>query len=147
MDTSSLKKYIEVNQDEILARIIYIKDDMLDLNQTAFATAIGISQSYYSLLISGKKSVSLKLLEGISENLKVNFDWLVYGKNTYNSTNEITYTAVKLQNSINIIKDYYVLNDDDVNFIKSFVTSSKKERKDLLKSLKNLSTIAGNIFK
>ncbi len=54
-----------------------------DLSQVDFAKHLGITQSVVSLIESGRASVSVDVLQKISEEFDVSCDWLIYGKNKY----------------------------------------------------------------
>ncbi len=54
-----------------------------DLSQVEFAKHLGITQSVVSLIESGRASVSVDVLQKISDKFDVSCDWLIYGKNKY----------------------------------------------------------------
>lgn len=53
----------------------------LKLNQKTFAKALGISQGYLSQILLGKKSISYRILNSITNGFKkVNVEWLLSGQ-------------------------------------------------------------------
>lgn len=53
----------------------------LGIKQTQFSKIAGVSQTYVSQMISGKKSISYSVIQGITKSLpQVNIKWLMQGE-------------------------------------------------------------------
>ncbi|WP_052126292.1 helix-turn-helix domain-containing protein [Ureibacillus massiliensis] len=55
---------------------------LLNLNQTTFAKAIGISQAALSDLEKGKSKPSIETLISISDKFNISIDWIIRGRKT-----------------------------------------------------------------
>lgn len=61
-----------------------IKDRLreLQINNKEFAKRLNVSEAHLSMILSGKRGVSVKLLIDIANKLNVTTDWLIFGKET-----------------------------------------------------------------
>lgn len=59
-----------------------IKDRLHELQITnkEFAKRLNVSEAHLSMILSGKRGVSVKLLIDIAKKLNVTTDWLIFGK-------------------------------------------------------------------
>lgn len=59
-----------------------IKDRLRELQITnkEFAKRLNVSEAHLSMILSGKRGVSVKLLIDIANKLNVTTDWLIFGK-------------------------------------------------------------------
>lgn len=59
-----------------------IKDRLRELQITnkEFAKRLNVSEAHLSMILSGKRGVSVKLLIDIAKKLNVTTDWLIFGK-------------------------------------------------------------------
>ena len=64
----------------VVQRIIYLRTKVLKFSQKQFAEELQVSQSYISLLESGKKPLTKYAYEKILSNANVLPEWLLYGK-------------------------------------------------------------------
>ncbi|GCL74855.1 XRE family transcriptional regulator [Paenibacillus naphthalenovorans] len=102
-----------MNYKTIGERIKYIRK-LKNMNQTAFATKIGISQGTLSEIESGKGTPSLDVIIHISNNFRLDMNWLIN----------------------NSVENSYILNKDEYEVISSFrklETLAKEEVIDFLK--------------
>lgn len=70
------------NTKSMAARITYLRNDILHMTQAEFASTLKISQTYLSLLESGKKSITEAIISKILTTFRINSDWLISGLGT-----------------------------------------------------------------
>lgn len=63
---------------------IKVRMTELKLNNKTFAKMLNISEAHLSMILSGKRNVSVQVLKSISEKLNLSIDYLIYGKETVN---------------------------------------------------------------
>lgn len=114
LNTLTKKELLEVNK-----RIIYLRTDILHLTQAEFSSKLNISQSYISLLESGKKALTKSAYEKIIATFSINFEWLLYGNDTDNIFIETTTTST----------------DNFISWYDSLSLIEKEKINDLLKEL------------
>lgn len=119
---------------QIASRIIYLRQDVLHMSQQQFADAVGISQTYLSLLENQKKEFNMELLMQIVLSLNINLDWLIYGLGGNDNIFQARQNK-ELQQSeaLKALKKAYSLRDTDIEFIQRYLSLSDKERTSLSK--------------
>lgn len=119
---------------QIASRIIYLRQDVLHMSQQQFADAVGISQTYLSLLENQKKEFNMELLMQIVLSLNINLDWLIYGLGGNDNIFQARQNK-ELQRSeaLKALKKAYSLRDTDIEFIQRYLSLSDKERTSLSK--------------
>jgi transcriptional regulator with XRE-family HTH domain len=88
--------------------------EALNLSQTEFAERIGVSQAYVNRMIKGDKSISYKVIDGITIGFRhVNITWLLtgYGYKFLPETNDEKVAAVSEPEVIYLPKSTDPLND------------------------------------
>lgn len=63
---------------------IKVRMTELKLNNKTLAKMLNISEAHLSMILSGKRNVSVQVLKSISEKLNLSIDYLIYGKETVN---------------------------------------------------------------
>ena len=66
----------------ITSRVIYLRNQILHMTQSEFASVLKMSQTYLSLIESGKKAITKPTIDNILSTFKVNMEWLLFGIGT-----------------------------------------------------------------
>jgi transcriptional regulator with XRE-family HTH domain len=129
---------------QIGERLAILRNDILHLSQLQCADALGISQTYLSLLESGKRKITPETVLLYVEHFNVNAEWLLNGNDSQCIIgNEPRYNAdyyihKKQQDSLISIKDAYHLDKTEMDFLSRFLSQEPAKRKRFLKTLNDL---------
>lgn len=113
-------------------RVIKIRTDA-GLNQVEFGKKLNLGKSIISLVESGKRNYTTRVLSDICEKFNVNREWLETGEGE--PYNETIPTVMKL------LKAEFKLDDIDIRIIEGYLELSPIERqvfKDYIKKLGNM---------
>ena len=137
------------NEDlkNIATRITYLRNQVLHMTQSEFASALHMSQTYLSLIESGKKIITKSAIDNILSTFKVNMEWLMFGigndediflSSTY--TKEY-FTKSSQDSALSALQTAYQLKNNDVDFIKWYLSLPAKERNNFQSSIKAISNL------
>lgn len=76
--TKNITKVNKTDQEQI-NRFSYFIDKYVAKNQIEAAKALGLTQAYYSYMVSGKRKISLTALMTLKTKFKLNIEWLQSG--------------------------------------------------------------------
>ena len=131
----------EQELSEISARIIYLRQNILQYSQLQFATCIKLSQTYLSQIEGGKKHINSSIIRKIITTFNINTDWLLYGigndDNIFQSesiTKELITSAIRDDTLISLQRAYS-LKEKDLAFLSSFLSMNRKEKDAFLSAL------------
>lgn len=136
-----------VDMNALVSRVTYLRNDILHMTQAEFSSALQISQTYLSLLESGKKSITEAVITNILITFHVNADWLVFG---IGSDQDIFLNHIDTQDyllktsqgaALHDLKKAYQLKNNELDFISWFVSLSSKERSLFLSCIENISSL------
>lgn len=111
------------NNDSIHERIKYLRKDTLHLTQIDFGKRIGIAGTTVTGWEKRNMKPSETALKMICNEFNVNYDWLVNG---------VGDIFIENNDSIELLKKDYDLEDNEVKAIKAFLNLNKVERKVLV---------------
>lgn len=100
----------------------------LKLTQEQFGAALGITKSTVSRIESGINSITEQTIKSIIREFSVNEEWLRYG------------SSKMYENNIFSLDDFAKqcnATNDELNFIKNFLSLSKPFKEDFIKLLYN----------
>lgn len=129
---------------DVSARIIYLRQNILQYSQLQFAAFIKLSQTYLSLIESGKKHVNSSIVRKIVTTFNVNMDWLLYGTggddNIFQSdiiTKELITSSIQ-EDALNSLQKAYSLKEKDLTFLSAFLSWERKEKDAFLSALNTI---------
>ena len=111
------------NNNSIHERIKYLRKDILHLTQIDFGKRIGIAGTTVTSWEKRNMNPSETALKTICYEFNVNYDWLVDGDGDI---------FIENNDSIELLKKDYDLEDNEVKAIKAFLNLNKVERKVLV---------------
>lgn len=132
-------------QQEIIDRIVYLRNDVLEMNQSQFSSLLDLSQTYLSLVESGKRPLNTKLVLKVVSAFHVNYEWLITGNketdifSTASSSSEAT-TQLKTE-TLQSLGQVYSLKTKDIDFLQWFLALSNKERSEFIQAIDNISRL------
>lgn len=131
----------------IATRITYLRNNILHMTQDEFSSALKISQTYLSLIESGKKAVSKATIKNVLLTFNVNMEWLMFGIGSddeifLNHTSKESILQSMPDSSLDALKKAYQLTDNELHFVQWFVTLPSKEREMFLSSLDCISALS-----
>lgn len=132
----------------IAARITYLRNNILHMTQAEFSSALKISQTYLSLIESGKKPVSQTMIENIISKFDVTTEWLVLGIGSDKAIfaqqpiSKNPFHQSISSSAFDELKNTYHLTDNEMDFIQWFVTLPSKERASYLSGLDYIAAIS-----
>lgn len=81
--TSSVLDQLSADElASVIKRIVDLRCNYLHMTQSEFASALGITQGYISMLEQGKKALTYSAYEKILLTFNVKESWLLYGEDT-----------------------------------------------------------------
>ena len=84
MNYNKLANLSEQQHTEIASRLLYLRTKVLQLNQQECAKALDISQTYLSLIETGKRAVSEEVIDRYIKIFEINSDWIIAGNGNIN---------------------------------------------------------------
>lgn len=134
---------------EIAGRISYLRQDRLTLSQEQFANTLNISQTYLSLIESGKKPVSENLVRQICSVYHVDISWLLYGLGdgshvfaADSDAHDKLFADTKTQ-AMKYLKLAYSLKTTDTEFLAWYLSLAPANRAVLARSVRELRQLPG----
>lgn len=138
------KNMSETELKEISARIVYLRQNVLQYSQLQFAAFIKLSQTYLSLIESGKKHVNSSVIRKIAIAFNVDIDWLLYGtggpENIFQSerTTKELITSSLQKEALDSLQKAYSLKENDVSFLSAYLALNRKEKDVFLSALNSI---------
>lgn len=147
-----MKKQTDINiynaasfdADKIIERISYLRVKILKMSQKEFSDAIGISQTYLSLIENHKRDLTNEILPKICTCLNVNPDWLINGTEdekdffqTGTQSRKLAVQAMK-KDALDHLRSSYSLKDEELDFIEKLLSISSRERTSLIRAIRIL---------
>lgn len=139
-----LSDFTEEENLKIGERLAILRNDIFHLSQLQCADSLGISQTYLSMLESGKRKITPETVLLYMERFKVNSEWLLYGNDDQGITADNPmikadyYIRKKQQDSLISVKDAYHLDKTEADFLSHFLSQEPAKRKRFLKTLNDL---------
>lgn len=136
----------EQNQT-IAERLVFLRTEVLHLNQLECANALDVSQTYLSMIETEKRPISKEIIDKYVKTFNINHEWLITGNNniditTNNSINNACYHIHKKQNdSLKSIKEAYTLDKDEIEFISHLLSLDKTKRKHFIRAIHTIKEI------
>lgn len=137
----SLSNLTDEDYMNIANRLVYLRSNILQLDQKPCANALDISQPYLSLLEKGERKVTDEIIDKYVERLHTNRDWLVNGVGSNpvikdNASNNAKFYIQKKQNdAFQAVKEAYQLNKADSEFILHLLSMDTTKRKRFIKAI------------
>lgn len=142
MNQFQIEKLSTEQQDAIVQRIHFLRNDVLHMNQKQFSNMLDISQTYISLLESGERPLSTTLAVKIIASFHINPSWLIYGNDSEDifSISSTTENGAKhLQiDALNTLVQMYSLKSKDVAFLQWYLSLSANERLSFIDALDSI---------
>lgn len=118
-------------------RLKYIRE-ALKMRQLEFANAIGVRQSYYSEVETGKRKIGNKITEKLREKFSISSDWLYLGEGDMYITKKDSFstlkavptlypTAKKSKRGFDPVEGYIGLSENDLDYELSIEIEQLKE--------------------
>ena len=123
----------------ITSRVIYLRNQILHMTQSEFASVLKMSQTYLSLIESG--------IDNILSTFKVNMEWLLFGIGTdediflSTSYTKEYFTKSTQESALSALQNAYQLKNDETDFVKWYLSLSSKERSHFLSCIEGLSDL------
>ncbi len=139
-----LTNFTEEENLQIGKRLTILRNNILHLSQLQCADSLGISQTYLSMLESGKRKITHETVLLYVERFNVSSQWLLFGDDSQGIvTNEPLFNAdyyiqKKQQDSLISIKDAYHLDKTEADFLSHFLSQDSAIRKRFIKTLNDL---------
>lgn len=136
------------NIESTAARITYLRNDILHMTQAEFSSALKISQTYLSLIESGKKNITEAIITNIMTTFHVNADWLISGIGTdqdifLDNTDPKNYLPVpNSEVTLHELQKLCHLSDNETSFVSWFVSLPAKDRALFLSCIETFSAFA-----
>ncbi|MDY4838344.1 MAG: helix-turn-helix transcriptional regulator [Lachnospiraceae bacterium] len=143
-DESVLGNFSKKNLMQVAERLTFLRNDILHLNQSQCASILGISQTYLSLIESGKRKIKMDTVYTYVERLNVNIEWILYGNDEKGIVgNEPKFNSEYLvqkqkQDCLLSLKNTFNLDDVEIDFISKYLSQDKSKRKRFIQTLKDL---------
>ena len=123
----------EEEQLLIAERISYLRQDVLNLTQTQFASALDVSQTLLSQIEHKKRAVTSTMLNKISSTYNVRLEWILgYSDNTaiFQSDEEIIQysISVKQEEAFHSLCSAFNLSKSNIDFLRWYLSISNEER-------------------
>ena len=131
----------------ITSRVIYLRNQILHMTQSEFASVLKMSQTYLSLIESGKKTITKPTIDNILSTFKVNMEWLLFGIGTdediflSTSYTKEYFTKSTQESALSALQNAYQLKNDETDFVKLYLSLSSKERSHFLSCIEGLSDL------
>jgi len=122
MKRDILKDKSDAEKANIVKRIMYLRKNILNLTQPAFAEAIGYSQTYVSLLEKGKRELTGDLIVNVAHTYNISEDWLLSGEG------ELFSPLAILNDPVRVLKFSYGLTSEETEYLMWFLSLSAEER-------------------
>ena len=129
------------------SRITYLRNQVLHMTQSEFASVLNVSQTYLSLIESGKKTITKSTIDNILSTFKINMEWLLFGVGTdediflSSSYTKEYFTKSAQESALSSLQDTYQLKNDEINFVNWYLSLSSKERSHFLSCIEGLSDL------
>ena len=129
---------------QIAGRLTTLRNDILHLSQSQCADALGISQTYLSMLESGKRKITDEVVSLYAECFNTNPDWLMTGDAAPgiikdDSKVDIEYLIrMKQQDVLNTVKATFHLDEAEADALSRFLALEPAKRRRFIKSLKDI---------
>mgnify|MGYP002624872457 CR=1 FL=1 len=146
-NNNNLNNNSKVQNDAIAKRLTFFRNEVLHLNQLECANALDISQTYLSLIESGKRTISEELLNKYVEIFDINYQWLNTGNDKINilnnnsSDNALYYIQKKQNDSLKSLINAYSLDKDEIEFINHLLSLDKTKRRNFIHAIKVINTL------
>lgn len=144
MSYNQLTKLSEQQHKEIANRLLYLRTEVLQLNQLECAKALEISQTYLSLIETGKRTVSEEVIKKYIELFNVSYKWIITGNGEIDITNNISvdnaiyYIQKKQADSLKTIKEAYTLDKEETEFVSHLLSMDKNKRKHFIRAINQI---------
>ena len=135
------------NIASISERISYLRNDILHMTQAEFSSSLKISQTYLSLIESGKKNITEAIITNILTTFHVNADWFISGIGTdqdifLDSTPKPYIPLLDSETVLHELQKLCHLSDNETSFISWFVSLPEKDRTIFLSCIETFSAFA-----
>ena len=106
-----------------------------------------MSQTYLSLIESGKKAITKPTIDNILSTFKVNMEWLLFGIGTDDeiflstSYTKEYFTKSTQESALSALQNAYQLKNNETDFVKWYLSLSSKERSHFLSCIEGLSDL------
>lgn len=144
MNYNKLANLSEQQHTEIASRLLYLRTKVLQLNQQECAKALDISQTYLSLIETGKRAVSEEVIDRYIKIFEINSDWIIAGNGNINisdgntTDNALYHIQKKQTNSLKNIKEAYTLDKEETEFVSNLLSMDKAKRKHFIRAIKQI---------
>lgn len=140
--TTLFSNLSETKLHEITERIIYLRQNVLDLSQKQFADALNISQSYLSQVESKKKPLNESLVHKICASFQVDVQWLLFNQGDIDTkflSSAIKSSAIESQNhALKELQTAFSLKSSDTDFLSWFLALNAEDRTALIRAIQNI---------
>lgn len=130
--TYLLKNLSADEMNEIVKRIIHLRQDVLHMTQSQFANSINISQTYLSQIEMGKRQLTASTIQQICSSLKVKREWLILGEDTtiFLTKEETAQTILNAnqESVISAVCSAFSLDITNEEFLRWYLNLSADER-------------------
>ena len=136
----------------ITSRVIYLRNQILHMTQSEFASVLKMSQTYLSLIESGKKAITKPTIDNILSTFKVNMEWLLFGIGTDDeiflstSYTKEYFTKSTQESALSALQNAYQLKNNETDFVKWYLSLSSKERSHFLSCIEGLRNIISTLM-
>ncbi|MDD3417673.1 MAG: helix-turn-helix transcriptional regulator [Lachnospiraceae bacterium] len=146
---SNINNLSEHELKEISSRITHLRNDILHMTQLEFCTVLDMSQTYLSMLESGKKQIQKNTIDKILITFRVNIEWLLYGVGSDEDiflSDVITKDYLTQSSQSEVLADLkrvFQLKDRDIQFLKwylSLPTSARTSFHSIIDKIKDFIT-------
>lgn len=137
----------EEDLKNIASRITYLRNQVLHMTQSEFASVLNMSQTYLSLIESGKKTITKSTIDNILSTFKINMEWLLFGIGTdediflSSSYTKEYFTKSAQKSALSALQDAYQLKNNEIDFVNWYLSLSSKERSHFLSCIEGLSDL------
>lgn len=121
-----------LNINTIEERAKYLRKNILENTQEAFAKKINLKRNTIAIFETGKQNISDRTIADICREFEVNEDWLRYGEGDI--------FKQKSDDEINALVEKYKLDDISKNILSTFVEMNENERAVMNKFLDSLAS-------
>lgn len=127
-------------QLSIAERILYLRQDVLHLTQTQFASALDVSQTYLSQIENKKKTVTSTILYKISSTFNIRLEWLlesVEHTDIFQTDEEILQYSIsqKQEEAFHSLCSAFHLQKSNIDFLHWYLSISDEKRTDFQQAI------------
>ena len=139
-----MTNFTEEENQQISERLAFLRNNVLHLSQSQCADALNISQTYLSMLESGKRKISADTIQLYVERFDANINWILTGDESTGvivgqaANNADYYIQKKQLDSVMAVKSAYHLDKAEADFLTRFLSMDSPKRKRFIKTLSDL---------